>query len=79
MGELLFEGYADEVMELGESMMEEAGEYEEYSQYGDNGDQLEEQSSTNPNLDKFGWFYKVHCYVCLACNVSLQTNRPFSK
>ena len=63
VGELLFEGYADEVMELGESMMEEAGEYEEYSQYGDNGDQSEEQSSTDPNLDKFGWFYKVHCYV----------------
>ena len=66
--ELLFEGYEDAVMELGESVLEQSGEYqdefsglEDYTESGSGEEEEQtgkEERDTVP-LDKFGWFYKV--------------------
>ena len=54
IGELLFEGYEDEVMEIGSSL--DGDDDEEYF------DEEEEETKQDLNkvpMDKFGWFYKV--------------------
>ena len=73
IGELLFDGYEDTVMEIGSSMN---AEYEDkssgdYSDYGDDGDyELEDvgdwrrkrEVNDEQKMDKFGWFYNVSTY-----------------
>ena len=56
IGELLFDGYDDIVMEIGNSFTEE--------EYDDGGFGFEEEEEEEPEADKapmdrFGWFYKV--------------------
>ena len=77
VGELLFEGYADAVMEIGSSMNGETpGAEEEEDFFGEgfyedeNPEEVEEvivDAMEDPNrvtmpMDKFGWFYKVKSY-----------------
>ena len=49
IGELLFEGYADTVMEIAESFDQE----DEYDKDED------EDKEEKVKMDKFGWFYQV--------------------
>jgi len=66
--ELLFEGYEDAVMELGESVLEQSGEYqdefsglEDYNESGSGEEEEQQPGQEERNtvpLDKFGWFYK---------------------
>ena len=68
--ELLFEGYEDAVMELGESVLEQSGEYqdefsglEDYNESGSGEEEEQQPGQEERNtvpLDKFGWFYKVN-------------------
>ena len=56
IGELLFDGYDDIVMEIGNSFTE--------SEYDDGGFGFEEEGEEEPEpdkapMDRFGWFYKV--------------------
>ena len=53
IGELLFEGYEDTVMDIGSSMDNE-DEYFEYEEEDD----IEKDANKVP-MDKFGWFYQV--------------------
>ena len=46
VGELLFEGYADTIMEIADSLDEDDFDFDE-----------EEQEKVK--MDKFGWFYQV--------------------
>ena len=59
VGQLLFEGYEDDVMELGSSMNNE-DEYTEEDFFGDGYDSEEEdhEPAEDSLQDKFGWFYK---------------------
>jgi len=53
IGELLFDGYEDAVMDIGSSL---EGNEEDYFEYEE-----EEETEEDPNkvpMDKFGWFYK---------------------
>ena len=52
IGELLFDGYEDTVMEIGTSLDSEDDYFGE-EEYG------EEEEEGKVKLDKFGWFYKV--------------------
>ena len=55
IGELLFDGYEDTVMEIGSSL---AGD--EFEEYDDEMDEVENAEEVNKvPMDKFGWFYKV--------------------
>jgi len=71
IGELLFDGYQDTVMEIGSSMNKEY-EYKDdgdYSDYGDDGDyemdlgdvgdwkRRKREIEDEQKMDKFGWFY----------------------
>ena len=56
VGELLFDGYADTVMDIQSSFGEDYGE-EDLS-----GGAGEENKDKIP-MDKFGWFYKVNIYA----------------
>ena len=51
IGELLFDGYEDTVMDIGSSLDSDDDYFEE-------GDGAEEDPNKVP-MDKFGWFYKV--------------------
>ena len=53
IGELLFDGYEDTVMDIGSSMDNE----DEYFEYEDE-EETEEDANKVP-MDKFGWFYQV--------------------
>ena len=55
IGELLFDGYEDTVMEIGSSL---GGD--EFEEYDDEMDEVENAEEVNKMpMDKFGWFYKV--------------------
>ena len=61
IGELLFDGYEDPVMDIGSSLEDNEEDYFEYED--------EEETEEDPNkvpMDKFGWFYKVcsKIYIC---------------
>ena len=56
IGELLFDGYEDTVMEIGSSLG--GDEFEEYDDELDDGEEDLENMNNVP-MDKFGWFYKV--------------------
>ena len=56
IGELLFDGYEDTVMEIGSSLG--GDEFEEYDDELDDGEEDLEKTNNVP-MDKFGWFYKV--------------------
>ena len=51
IGELLFDGYEDTVMDIGSSLDSDDDYFEEK-------DEVEEDPNKVP-MDKFGWFYKV--------------------
>ena len=53
IGELLFDGYEDTVMDIGSSMDNE----DEYFEYEEE-EETEEDANKVP-MDKFGWFYQV--------------------
>ena len=61
IGELLFDGYADTVMDIQSSF---GSDYQEDGDdFGmDDGDSEVVTGDTMP-MDKFGWFYKVQCYI----------------
>ena len=61
IGELLFDGYEDTVMEIGTSLDSEDDYFGE-EEYG------EEEEEGKVKLDKFGWFYKVAYNIELGCN-----------
>ena len=52
IGELLFDGYEDTVMDIGSSLDSEDDYFEEE-------DEVEEGDPNKVPMDKFGWFYKV--------------------
>ena len=55
IGELLFDGYEDTVMEIGSSL---GGD--EFEEYYDEMDEVKNAEEVNKvPMDKFGWFYKV--------------------
>ena len=54
VGELLFDGYEDTVMDIGSSLDSDDDYFEE--------EEYEDTEAQDPNkvpMDKFGWFYKV--------------------
>ena len=53
IGELLFDGYEDTVMEIGSSL---DGDEEDY--FEEEEGETKQESNKVP-MDKFGWFYKV--------------------
>ena len=71
VGELLFEGYEDTIMEIGSSLtgnVEDDEDDEFYMEdYGEEHEEEEEEEEVDDSqddensvvLDKFGWFYKV--------------------
>ena len=55
IGELLFDGYEDTIMEIGSSL---GGD--EFEEYDDEMDEVENAEEVNKvPMDKFGWFYTV--------------------
>ena len=54
IGELLFDGYEDTVMEIGSSLDSE----DDYFDDEDYEVEVDEDTNKIP-MDKFGWFYKV--------------------
>ena len=71
IGELLFDGYEDPVMDIGSSMDNEDEYFEDE----------EEKDANKVPMDKFGWFYQVRpkysgfygfvcVFVCFLCFVS---------
>ena len=78
VGELLFEGYEDTVMELGATLGDESEDYyddfdsDDFDDSADNSDEDSDEDSDGDDsqekvlLDKFGYFYKV-CIVCQCC------------
>ena len=87
IGELLFDGYQDTVMEIGSSMNKEY-EYKEdgdYSDYGDDGDyemdlgdvgdwkRRKREIEDEQKMDKFGWFYNVSIFICISILLKTKT------
>ena len=62
IGELLFDGYEDTVMEIGTSLDSDDDYFEDEEPIE------EEEDEGKVKLDKFGWFYKV----CSQINLSKQ-------
>ena len=63
IGELLFDGYEDTVMEIGSSMDSD----DDYFDDEEGEEEIEEDANKVP-MDKFGWFYKVirqYATVCM--------------
>ena len=63
VGELLFSGYRDPILEIKTAMDEDDkydfdifDEYEDYEKHKD----VVQTDDNNVPMDKFGWFYKVH-------------------
>ena len=62
VGELLFEGYEDTIMEIGSAFTEEEEEeydFEEYDEEEYYEEKRDEKDDERRVLDKFGFFYKV--------------------
>ena len=65
IGELLFDGYEDEVMKMAESFenvvneVEDDFEFEFDNEEEDATNQEQTQEGGKVPMDKFGWFYKV--------------------
>ena len=48
VGELLFEGYADTIMEIADSLDEDEDDFD-----------FDDEEQEKVKMDKFGWFYQV--------------------
>jgi hypothetical protein len=48
VGELLFEGYADTIMEIADSLNEDEDDFD-----------FDDEEQEKVKMDKFGWFYQV--------------------
>ena len=65
IGELLFDGYEDEVMKMAESFenvvneLEDDFEFEFDNEEEDTPNRVQTQEEGKGPMDKFGWFYKV--------------------
>ena len=63
IGELLFDGYEDEVMKLAESFENVVNEHDFEFEFDNEEEDVTSQEQTQKEskvpMDKFGWFYKV--------------------